>query len=468
MARRSCAKRCQSLPRTERTLFNRCMQRSLFFLPFLLALGFDRLGAQNQAPVAFVNVHVIPMTRDTVLANQTVVIRNGRIESIGPASAARVPSNAERVEGGGHSWLIPGLADMHVHMFDRGELLMYLANGITTVLNLHGIPRHLAWRDSIQKQQLLGPRIFTSGPILDGDPPTRATNTVLRSREDAERAVAEQKAAGFDLIKIYDNVPRDLYEDLARAARNARLPMVGHVPTPVGLAGLLEVREQTGIEHVEELLPFLRGLDSTGLHQAARALADRGVWVTPTMTVFLSALEQANDWSAVQAQPEMRFMSEETAETWGWEPTGQGRNGNSRAREGFGRSVAFFEQQMIPALHRAGVRLLAGSDAPIPAIIPGYSLINELKSFVRSGLTPYEALVTATRNAALFFNRAGQFGTVEPGASADLVLLSADPLRDIGNLERRMGVMRQGTWHSQEDLNSRMEELVKQRKGASH
>lgn len=418
--------------------------------------------------VAITNVHVIPMNRDTILRNQTVMVRNGRIASITAAATTQVPAGTRRIDGGGRSWLIPGLADMHVHMFDRGELLMYLANGITTVLNLHGIPRHLAWRDSIQKQQLLGPRIFSSGPILDGHPPTRATNTVLQSREDAERAVAEQKAAGFDLIKIYDNVPRDLYEVLARASRNAGLPMVGHVPTPVGLAGLLEVRGQSGIEHVEELLPFFRGgSDTTGLDQAARALADRGVWVTPTMTVFLSAVEQANDWSAVRAQPSMRFMSEATAETWGWEPTGQGRNGNPRAREGFGRAVAFFEQQMIPALHRAGVPLLAGSDAPIPAIIPGYSLINELKSFVRSGLSPYEALVTATSNPARFFNQSGQFGTVEVGANADLVLLSADPLRDISNLERRVGVMRQGTWLTQEELSRRMEELVEQRKGAN-
>jgi hypothetical protein len=439
------------------------------FLLSILVLTPANLAAQDSGSIAFINVHVVPMTRDTVISNQTVLIGNGRITSIGPVNTTRVPPNARRIDGAGRAWLIPGLADMHVHMFDRGELLMYLANGITTVLNLHGIPRHLAWRDSIEGGQLIGPRIFSSGPILDGDPPSRGTNTVLRSPGDAERAVAEQKAAGFDVIKIYDNVPRDLYEVLAREARNAGMPMVGHVPTPVGLTGLLEVRAQNGIQHVEELLPFFRGgSDTAGLGDAARALARQGVWVTPTMTVFLSALEQANDWSAVQRQPAMRFMSEETAETWGWSQTGAGRNGNPRAREGFGRALAFFERQMIPALHQAGVRLLAGSDAPIPAIVPGYSLINELRSFVRSGLTPYEALVTATSNPALFFNRSAQFGTIEPGAAADLVLLSADPLSDIGNLERRIGVMRRGTWYPREDLSRRMDELIKERKGANH
>lgn len=416
---------------------------------------------------AFTNVHVIPMNRDTVLRNRTVVVRNGRIASISPAGTTPVPAGARQVDGAGRAWLIPGLADMHVHLFDRGEFIMYLANGITTLRNLHGIPRHLAWRDSIAKGELLGPRLFTSGPILDGDPPSRSTNTVLRSREDVERAVAEQKAAGYDMIKVYDNLPRDLYEALAAASRRAGLPLVGHVPTLVGLAGLLEVNGQSGIEHVEELLPFFRGgTDTAGLGNAAQSLARLRVWVTPTVTVYRSALEQATDWNAVLGRPEMRFLNPETIRDWGWTPTGEGRSGNQRARDGFGRVVAFFETQLIPALHRAGVRLLAGSDAPIPAIVPGYSLLGELQMFVRSGLTPYEALKTATANPAQFLKQPGEFGTIEVGGAADFVLLSADPLADIGNLEHRVGVMRGGLWLPQPELSRMLEELVAQRNPA--
>jgi hypothetical protein len=221
----------------------------------------------------------------------------------------------------------------------------------------------------------------------------------------------------------------------------------------VGLAGLLEVNGQSGIEHGEELLPFFRGgADTTELGSTARSLARQGIWVTPTVTVFLSALEQATNWNAVQARPEMRYLNPETALTWGWAPAGEERNGNPRARERFDRSVSFLERQLIPALHEAGVRLLAGTDAPIPAIVPGYALLGELKSFVRSGLTPFEALTTATRNPAIVLNRAGEFGTIEVGAVADLVLLSADPLADIGNLEQRVGVMRAGRWLPQTEL----------------
>jgi hypothetical protein len=365
------------------------------------------------------------------------------------------------VDGNGRAWLVPGLTDMHVHLFDRDEFIMYLANGITTVRNLHGIPRHLAWRDSINRGQILAPRLFTSGPILDGDPPTRGTNVVLRTADDVVREVARQKAAGYDFLKVYDNLPRDLYEVLAREARAAGLPLVGHVPSPGGLAGLLEVAGQSGIEHVEELLPFFRGgRDSAGLGAAARALARQGVWVTPTVTVFLSAAEQAADWAAVKAREEMRWLNPETAETWGWLPTGEARSANPRARDGFEATVAFFEQRLIPALHQAGVRLLAGTDAPIPAIVPGFALVGELRSLVRSGLSPYEALAAATSNPAAFLGRAGEFGTIERGAAADLVLLTENPLDDIGALEHRVGVMRAGQWLSEQELRRRLEAMV--------
>ena len=437
------------------------MRRLSVVLLFAAVTGATPGSGQQATVIAFTDVHVIPMNRDTVLQNQTVIVRDGRIATIAPARNVRVPPGAERIDGRGQAWLIPGLADMHVHMFDRGELIMYLANGITTVRNLHGIPRHLAWRDSIHRNQLLGPRLFTSGPIVDGDPPTRGTNTVLRTREDVERAVAGQKAAGYDFIKVYDNLPRDLYELLAAEARRAGLPLVGHVPTPVGINGLLEVGGQYAIEHVEELLPFFRGgRDSSGLGNIAAALSRHGVWVTPTVSVYLSAVEQATDWNRVQHRPAMRYMNGETAQTWGWTPTGEGRNGNQRAREGFGGAVAFFEQQLIPSLQRAGVRLLAGTDAPIPAIIPGFSLVGELQSFVRSGLTTYEALATATSNPAQFLKKGGQFGTIEIGASADLVLLNADPLADIGNVDHRIGVMRAGRWLPQAELNGLLEEMV--------
>ena len=417
-------------------------------------------GAGAQGTVhAFTNVAVIPMDRERVLANQTVVVRSGRVVAMGDARRVRVPAGATRVDGTGR-FLIPGLADMHVHMFDRNELTAYLANGITTVRNLHGIPRHLAWRDSIARGAMLGPRLYTSGAIIDGSPPTRATNVVVRTAAEAERVVAEQKAAGYDFIKIYDNVPRDLYAVIIAAARRAGLTVSGHLPTPVGLAGLLEVRGQKSIEHIEELLPLFRdGRDTALVDSVARSLARAAVWVVPTITVHASALAQGVNGAAVAARPELRYMNPATMRDWGWEPSAAGF-AQAGARERFARTVGFFERTLLPALHRAGVGILAGTDAPIPAIIPGFSLVDELRTFVRAGLTPFEALATATRAPAEFLGASGEWGTIAVGRSGDLVLLDRNPLEDIGAVARPAGVMVRGRWLPRKELDRMLEEIA--------
>jgi imidazolonepropionase-like amidohydrolase/ketosteroid isomerase-like protein len=409
---------------------------------------------------AITGASVVPMDRELVLPGHTVIVRDGRIAALGPDGAVAVPAGAVRIDARGR-FLLPGLADMHVHLFDRDELLLYVASGVTTVRNLHGIPRHLAWRDSIARGELLGPRLFTSGPIVDGDPPTRSTSVVVRTAAEAERVVREQKREGYDFLKIYDAVPPDLYRVLAAAARRAGLPMIGHLPTPVGLEGLLATRGQVGLEHVEELLPLhADGRDTAGVDATARALASAGVWVTPTVTVHASARAQALDWPALAARPAMRYVNPATARTWGWEPSARGNAGNPAARERYERTVGFFERSLIPALHRAGVRLLAGTDAPIATIVPGFSLVDELASFRRAGLSPYEVLVTATRGPAEFLGRSGELGVVAVGARADLVLLDASPLADLETLARPRGVMAGGRWLSREWLDAELERLA--------
>jgi hypothetical protein len=412
------------------------------------------------AAYAITGATVIPMDRERVLRHHTVLVRDGRIAALGPDGRVRIPGGTARIDGRG-KFLVPGLADMHVHLLDRSELLAYAANGITTVLNLHGLGRHLAWRDSLARGLLLGPRLFTSGPIVDGDPPTRRTNVVVTTAAQAESVVVAHKAAGFDFLKIYDNVPPDLYRVLAATAKRVGLPMVGHLPTPVGLDGFLEVNGQVGLEHVEELLPFFRdGRDTAGIGRLARALAANGVWVTPTVTVHASSLAQSRDWAAVRARAAMRFVRPATAEMWGWEPTGRGNDGNAGARERYERTVAFFERALIPALHRAGVRLLAGTDAPIATIIPGFALAEEIETLRRSGLSSFEVLRAATSGPAEFFGRGGEFGVIAPGATADLVLLDADPLADLAVLERPRGVMVRGSWLSREWLDAALERMV--------
>lgn len=439
--------------------------RTVGFLAFsFLAGGVAEVPAQDvsipvppQEEIAFIDVGVVDVETGDVIPAQTVLVRDGRIEAVGPSAEVSVPSTARHIDGNGELYLMPGMIDMHVHTFDRNEMVLYLANGITSVRNLHGIPLHLAWQDSIARGYLLGPHIYTSGPIVDGDPPTRSTNHVIRSIEDANRTVAEQAELGYEFIKIYDNVPRDLYEALADAAASYGLPMVGHVPTPVGIEGLLEVGGQAGIEHGEELLPFFDdGRDTTGLGDLARRLAVADVWLTPTITVMSNAEQQFLDWSAVMARPQMRYMNPTTVADWGWMETGQSRSGREGGAEVM-RRRAWFAAQIARELRAAGGHVLVGSDAPVAAVVPGFSFVEELRSLVEAGLSTREVLAAATVEAAQFLGQGGQVGVVREGADADLVLLTGSPLADIDNTQRRVGVMRQGRWLPEEELHRQLE-----------
>ncbi|NOT09969.1 MAG: amidohydrolase family protein, partial [Gemmatimonadales bacterium] len=363
--------------------------------------GAPLLGVPESRPAAFVDVHVVTMTGSAPLLHQTVLVRDGRIVTVGSVNDVPVPPDVLQIDGLGRRWLVPGLADMHVHVFDREEFVLHLANGITTVRNLAGYPLHLAWRDSLVRGLFPGPRLVTAGRILDGDPPTRSTNFVVLTPEGATAEVSRQAVAGYDFIKVYDNISPAVYTAIVAEATRHGLSVVGHLPTPVGLTAALGSGGQREIEHLEELLPlFDDGRSEQGLDSIALAIAAAGVVVTPTMVVFQSALDQSLDWAAVRGRAEMRFVSPETRRTWGWEEAGGSRSGNAQAIARYTRTTQFFYARMLPALHRAGVCVLAGSDAPIPALIPGFALYDELRLFERSGIPPLEVLRIATAGAA--------------------------------------------------------------------
>jgi imidazolonepropionase-like amidohydrolase len=430
----------------------------------LLALAVVTVGHVGQAqttgaPVtAFIDVNLLTMDTTPVRMHQVVLVENGRISRIGDRDMT-IPAGAVRIEGRGTQWLMPGLVDMHVHLFDRGELLQYLANGITTVRNLHGLNLHLAWRDSLARGWITGPRLITAGPILDGDPPSRSTNTLVRNAAEATAEVDRQAAAGFDWIKVYDNISPEAYAAVLTAAARHRLPVAGHVPTPVTLAGVLAARQRV-IEHVEELLPlFGDGRNVAGVDSIARAIAAAGIAVTPTIVVYQSALDQVRDWAGVQARAEMRFMNPATRAQWGWDPTGSGRSGHAEGLARFQRTTDFFLTTLVPALHRAGVVLLAGSDAPIPAIIPGFGYHDELELLHRAGLSPIEVLKIATLNAAIVTSTEARRGRIRTGLDADLLLLESDPRADLGALQQRAGVMVAGRWYTQAALDASLVEL---------
>jgi len=421
---------------------------ALALVPFLQAPTTDEPPA-----LAFVGVHVLPMTDERVLADQTVLVEHGRISRIGPTAEVELPAGSARVEGHGR-WLVPGLVDSHVHLFDEGDLLVYLANGVTTVRNLMGLSWHLELRERLARGEVLGPRLVTSGPFVN--------EPKVRTVEDAQRAVAEQHEAGYDCIKVHGNLAPAVYEALLEEGSLAGLPVVGHAPRNLPMERLLELGGQREISHGEEYLytwfdRMTGEPDDAAFERIARATAEAGVTVTPNLVAFLLIVRQIEDLGRELARPEMAFVAPPGARSWARDLNKYERDFDPDDAPGMAERYAVIER-LTKAFQTAGVRLLAGTDAMNPVAVPGFSLHDELALLVKAGLTPYQSLRAATANAGEFLESGA--GRVTVGARADLVLLAANPLESIERTRAIEGVCVGGRWLAKEELDRRMKALA--------
>lgn len=421
---------------------------------------------------AFVGVTVIPMTEPgAALPDHTVLVRNGRIERLGPRATVEIPAGALRIDGTGR-YLLPGLADMHVHLeyFEDPELLLlFLDHGVTTVRNMDGRPYLLEWRRRIAAGELAGPAIVTAGPLLDGDPPLRDDNTVVRDTAEAQRIVAEQHAAGYDFVKVYTNLSPEVWQAILAAARERGLPVAGHVPRRVSLeqalaSGMASIEHLDGYDDLIESdeSPFRNRwhwskrflampADPAKIRDAARRTAAAGVWNVPTLVEKekTAPLAEMRSWLE---RPEIQKLPPEFRDAWdpaGWDEDRRRPYENLDAEDL--ALLARGKQQrlaLVKALVDAGAGVLVGSDTPNPFVVPGLGTIEEIRLFVEAGLTPEQALAAATREAARFLGQEKEFGTIAPGLRADLLLLEANPLEDVAHLDRRIGVMVRGRWRA--------------------
>ena len=427
-----------------------------------LELSHGRVAAQapdssRPTEIAFVDVNLIPMDREQVVSHQTVLVRGDRIVRIGPAGKVIPAADALRINARG-KYLMPGLVDMHIHLFNSKDLLLYLANGVTTVRNLGGYAASdsiLRIRREVAKGKRLGPTIYTSGNWLDGDPPYRPINTVVRTPAEARAVVERQRAQGYDFIKVYQNLSPEVYREIVRVARAQGIPVTGHIPTAVGVAGVLE-SGQVGVDHVEHFA------GEGPPEQLAQEVRRAGVSVTTTLVMLRLAftLRGAPErMDSLLARPEARYLSPATRRFWQDAPylkAPRMPTALERVREA---------QDLVRVFHAQGVRVMLGTDAGIWGNPPGFSVLEELELLVESGLTPYQALRAGTTEPAEFLNEyvrgARQPGAIAEGNRADLLLLEANPLEDVGNAAKRAGVMARGRWLTQAQLSGLMEELAR-------
>lgn len=433
--------------------------------------------AQAQGTIAIVGVNVIPMERENeVLRDRTVIVRDGRIASIGPSGSTEVPAGAARVEGAGR-WLIPGLAEMHGHIpspnpqainpqWQEDVLFMYVAAGATTVRGMQGHPSHLPLRERVRAGEIIGPTLYLSGPAMSGNSvPDPAT---------AERLVREFHDAGYDHLKVHEGLTRETYDALARTARLLGMRWGGHVSQFVGIDGALAARQAT-IDHIDDYIeaaqrdgsPALEltgwartsalplEVDESKIPELARRTREAGVAIVPTHALW-EVLRGAHSPESMLNRPELRWMPNAMVTQW----TNQARNAQTNNPPESAAAEVAFRNRMLKALSDAGVEILMGTDAPQAFSVPGYSLHREVIAMRDAGMTPWQILVSGTTAVARHFGTEAETGTVSPGKRADLVLLGGDPLADIGNVSRVEGVLVGGRWLSRADIETRLGEIT--------
>lgn len=419
----------------------------------------------------FVNVNVVPMTSETVLLQQSVVVVDGTISRIGHVDSIPVPKGAAIVDGTDR-FLMPGLAEMHAHVTgtDREQVdrmsTLFIANGVTTIRGMLGRASHLTLRDQFESGAVFGPRFITSGPSLNGRSVSGAADVI--------RQVRAQKAAGYDFIKVHPGLSNGEFVALANTANEIGMQYAGHVPVAAGVRLALQSNMAT-IDHLDgyfaALLPAAN--DGSGgfggffdvmladdlivdeIPGIVAATRDAGTWNVPTQ-VLIEQLIDNTPVAELKARPETRYVSAATVQGWIAAKEAQ-LNERGFSPETAARAIEL-RRRLILDLHTAGAGLLLGSDAPQIFNVPGFSVHRELRALVAAGLTPYEAIYTGTAAVATFLGSNG--GVVAEGKDADLILLDANPLNDIRDSRRIHGVMLRGQWLPAIDLETRLERYV--------
>ena len=451
-----------------------------YLLLFILLGGAFRAAAQEPVvardrEIVFRDVNVIPMDRETVLEKQTVVVKGGKIVSVGEAGKARYGKNALVVPAAG-KYLMPGLAEMHAHVPPvddlepmREVLTLFIANGITTIRGMLGHPRHLELREKVKAGQILGPHFYTTGPSFNGNS--------VKTPEAAAAMVRQQKEAGYDYLKLHPGLTRETFGAVAQTAKAVNIPFVGHVSYDVGVwraiaAGYSSIDHLDGfvegmvpgIESVGEAETGLFGMfvadraDTSRMGELMQKLKAARVWVVPTQALaerWFAPVEVATFLNA----PEMIYMP--PAQRRKWAESKQNLHADPRYDAAKMLRFIALRRRLIAACARNGVGLLLGCDAPQVFNVPGFSTHQELEYLVAAGLSPYEALRTGTVNVAQYLGRTADSGTIRAGNRADLVLLNGNPLGDIRQTRSIEGVMIGDRWLPKAYLTSTLKELEK-------
>lgn len=430
------------------------------------------LAGYTQTTVVLKNVHIIPMTvPNTVINNATVVIVDNRISSIN----GTIPKGAKIMDGKG-KWLMPGLIDMHVHVpadagpfgpkaptqgatvfFDLQDYMtLYNANGVTTLLELNAKAENFGQRNEIGKGKVIGPRMALAALLDGGEGQGRRVNTP----EDGRQAVRSAKAEGYEFIKVYSGLNVETFKAIIDEANKQGLKTIGHIPD--AFQGMLQeafVPHFDMVAHAEELSKQTEDYSAQEAQRMAQMMKKNGTWLTPTLTTMEWILRQSRSLDEIKASPTFPYVHPLLQSKW---LTANKYNKNSSPENiAYFEKLVQFHRLLVKACQTAGVPMVAGTDAGTSGVVAGFALHDELELLVQAGLTPEEALISATRLPAAWLGIDGKIGTVEENKLADLVLLDENPLTDIKNTRKIAAVCVNGKWLDKSKLRRQLADLAK-------
>ena len=448
---------------------------------FLLVKSTIAVGqhAPLPPPLAIEHVSVIPMTVDgAVLHDQTVTLRAGRIFAIEPSAKTVILSGTRRIDGRG-KFLMPSLADAHVHVENDRILrlftenpniptgtvrtedifLPYVANGVLQVIDLSATSETVGQRDEVESGRAVGPHIALAAMIDGANPvlPVGVTR-VAATPSDGRQVVRDASAEGYEIIKVYSALDLATFTAIVDEARKLHMPVVGHIPQRE--SGLTDkfFQPDSGWWRMQR---SSRSKPRYRKKQTFQALLRwpnaMGTWLTGTLSLDERIVEAASHPETLKARPEMRFLSPPLY-VMATEHNPYVKNGNAAFVE-YVRAIVAFNKKLIPAFEAAGIPVLAGTDTPVPGMVPGFALHDELEAMAQYGLSNKEVLEGATRLPAEWLGVAGDRGVVAVGKRADLLLLDADPLLDVANTRKIAAVIVGGKSLSRRELDRQMKAL---------
>lgn len=402
----------------------------LFNISILMFFSSCKKCAIDNQTTIFKDVNVITMCNDSILLGHSVLIEGNKIVDIGIFEEMEIPKAAQIIDGK-DQYLIPGLCDMHVHLYDDDDRILYVANGVTLIRNMSGDPYHLKVREKINEKCLIGPEIYTTGPVIDGLNPYWPLSLIISDKDEVFEALSQMKNDGYDAIKVYETLTKEVYDEIIRVAKKFEMPVVGHVPQSLDLKEVL-FSGQSSIEHLKGYEKYFSD------EQIIAETVKSGIWNCPTLLCDKSC----ENLNYIKKNPpsEIKYVSPNQVYNWeNWNPVNLG---------------FVMNMKLLNTLTNNNANIVLGTDVGTPYVVAGFSLHEELSLRQDAGLTPYQILLSATRNCAEMLGYESRLGTIEKAKDADLVLLKNNPLENIKNTKSIVGVMTKGSWYPKEELNS--------------